>query len=183
MDDTNDEYQKKVKEIFDLLEKIKEDMQKFKELDGRKISLRSLEEKYGEYFVANQLIENGIKIKEKIGRGKEADIVTTTEVRVEVKTSRKTQRFTKAKIGYGWLVKERQWKTQKFDYLVCVAIMDTSIKILAFTYDQVIKYFSERNFRMEAYRTVIRNGKGLDLIDGGLVALISNYALAKERIE
>jgi len=167
-----------VKQCYEKLESARKSLDEFAVQSGTKVSLRNLEARWGEYYIANELVENGIRIAGKIGSTKGPDITTTNEVRIEVKTSRRTPRFKGAKKGYGWVVKSSQWKNKEFDYLVCVAADEMTPKTLAFTYDEVVENFTLCNFVFSSTGEVCRDYRLLDLIDGGEKGLEFNRALA-----
>lgn len=167
-----------VKQCYEKLETARISLHEFAGLSGRRVSLRSLEEKWGEYYIANNLVENGIRIAGKIGSTKGPDITTVGNARIEVKTSRRTPRFKGAKKGYGWVVKDSQWKNKEFDYLVCVAADEEIPKTLAFTYDEVVENFTLCNFIWSSTGQVCRDYRRLDLIDGAEKGLEFNRALA-----
>lgn len=171
-----------VNQCFEKLETARRCLLDFAVQTRTKVSLRHLEEKWGEYYVANELVNSGIRITGKIGSNKGPDITTINDIRVEVKTSRRTPRFKRAKRGYSWAVKETQWKNKEFDYLVCVTADEERPRTLAFTYDEVLENFTLSNFvwRRDANSTgeICRDYRLLDLTDEGEKGLEFNRTLA-----
>jgi hypothetical protein len=167
-----------VKQCYENLESARTSLHEFAVQSGTKVSLRNLEARWGEYYIANELVENGIRIAGKIGSTKGPDITTANDIRIEVKTSRRTPRFKGAKKGYGWVVKGSQWKNKEFDYLVCVTGDEITPKTLAFTYDEVVENFTLCNFVFSSTGEVCRDYRILDLTDGGEKGLEFNRTLA-----
>jgi hypothetical protein len=171
-----------VKQCYEKLETARRALLEFAVQSRTKVSLRHLEEKWGEYYVANELVNSGISISGKIGSNKGPDITTVNQVRIEVKTSRRTPRFKGAKRGYSWAVKSSQWKNREFDYLVCVTADEDRPKTLAFTYDEVVENMTLCNFvwRRDTNSTgdVCRDYRLLDLTDDGEKGLQFNRTLA-----
>ena len=155
-------------------------LREFKELTKRTIPIRHVSEKYGEYLVAQKLLENGFSNVSVQRSG--ADIIVDDK-KIEVKTSRWTPRFKKGKHGYGWVVPERQWKDNYFDFLVCVASDKDSENMLVFTQKEVAKDFSLSNFTWIQSGEKTRNGKRLDIIEGGEEGLEKHFEIAKEAIK
>jgi len=176
-----------VKQCFERLESARRSLREFTQQSGTKVSLRNLEEKWGEYYVATELVNNTISVVGKIGPNRGPDITTINGVRIEVKTSRRVPRFNGARKGYSWLVKERQWKDEEFDYLVCVTADEETPRTLAFTLDQVVKNFTLCSFiyRRDASSSgsACKDYRLLDLIDGGVQGLNINRERALTALE
>jgi hypothetical protein len=176
-----------VKQCYEKLETARKSLLDFAAQTKTKVSLRHLEEKWGEYYVANELVKNGISIAGKIGPNKGSDITAINGVRIEVKTSRRVPRFKGAKKGYSWLVKDRQWKDKEFDYLVCVTADEEQPRTLAFTFGEVVKNFTLCSFifRPDASSSgsLCKDYRLLDLIDGGEKGLEINRERALTVLE
>jgi hypothetical protein len=176
-----------VKQCYEKLESARKSLHEFAVQSGTRVSLRNLEEKWGEYYVADEFVNNGIRIVGKIGPNKGPDITTVNGVRIEVKTSRRVPRFKGGKRGYSWLVKDRQWKDKEFDYLVCVTADEQKPRTLAFTFGEVVKNFTLCSFvyRRDASSSgsVCKDYRLLDLIDGGEEGLNFNRERALTALE
>ena len=122
----------------------------FKQITNKKVSIRGIEDKFGEYLIAYKLICNGFKINKIGGRG--VDIIVEDKlgrvIKIEVKTSRSTKRFNfkGAKKGYAWVVKKSQWVNKEYDFLACVLADKKTKNIIIFTYNESIKCFSHNTF-------------------------------------
>lgn len=173
---------KEILEAYNILESIVSSIRKFKEVTKRKIPIRYISERYGEYFLAKKLLDNGFK--EVIVQKRGPDIIAD-DIRIEVKTSRWTKRFKKGKKGYGWIVPQKQWENDYFDFLVCVASDKTDENMLVFTRDEVVKGFSlSVSFKWEGQADKeMKNVKRLDIIEGGEGGLEKNFEIAREVID
>ena len=52
-----------IQNAFQTLNNVKLNLNRFTELTGKRVALRFFEDKFGEYFVANKLIEHGFTIE------------------------------------------------------------------------------------------------------------------------
>lgn len=101
----------KVKRAHDALNTALLKCVEFKQTTNRRVSVRRIKDRFGEYFIAYKLICNGFKITKQIG-GVRVDIISKDKswqlIKIEFKTSRKTKRFNfkGAKEGYAWVVKK-----------------------------------------------------------------------------
>jgi hypothetical protein len=173
----------RIREAYKVLESIRHGFFDLKNKFDLEVSLADIQKRWGEYYVANELIGAGMKQVWVQKRG--ADIVSQ-QGRVEVKTSRSTQRFKPGgKNGYGWAVKKEQWQAPgQFDYLVCVlADTDSPVKTLAFTRGEVVELFTKATFTRSNTRKREHDAKRLDLIEGGLKAFEANQKTAKKALK
>jgi hypothetical protein len=176
-----------IRQCYEKLENARKSLIQFGALSHKRVSLRHLEERWGEYYVANELISNGIGVTGPIGSNKGPDITTIRNVRIEVKTSRRVHRFDRAKMGYSWIVKDTQWKNKEFDYLVCVTADEIEPKTLAFTHDEVVNNFTLCSFvwrrNAKSSGNPCKDYRLLDLIDGGEEGLRLNRERALTALE
>jgi len=133
---------------------------------SRKVPLRDVEPRWGEYFVANKILRAGFEVL-RIQSTKGTDILTN-HGGVEVKTSRNTQRFKPdGKKGYGWSIKKKQWRDKRFKFLVCVLADEDPVRTLAFTRNEVVNRFSKGSFRRSDSREREEDSRILDFMKGG----------------
>ncbi len=161
--------QENVKSAYDALNTALLKCAEFKQITNKKVSIRGIEDKFGEYLIAYKLICSDFKIN-KIG-GKGVDIIAEDKsgkvIKIEVKTSRSTKRFNfkGAKKGYAWVVKKNQWEDKEYDFLACVLADKQTKNILIFTYDESIKCFSHNTFEYSNTHQKCENCLRLDLSD------------------
>ena len=169
---------------FDKLKTALDSCSEFEKITGKKAGIRGFEDRFGEYLIASRLIDSGFSIK-KLG-GKGVDIIADNrlgrELKIEVKTSRKTPRFGGGKKGYGWVVKKSQWKNKEYDYLACVLADKDSDNTLIFTYKDTIKYFTKCSFTRSNTGKREKDSLRLDLCESES-DLLYNLRKARESVE
>ena len=104
---------------------------------------RKLVGEIGEFYALQKLEQFGLKPNHKGGHGGYDIYLEKINKRIEVRTSLlKNEVFPKGINFYGWRVENRnQKKSEKFDYLVCIALDDNFIKpkFYVFTYQQAFE--------------------------------------------
>jgi hypothetical protein len=178
--------EKEIKTRFKVLAKINNLFRKYNSMKGvRKISTTDFESHYGEYLVASKLLNEGFEVRVENKKGYDIKVEKPTEARIEVKTSRLQKRIPKGKhMGWGWVVKKSQWDPPGFDYLVCIACDWQPGKdgFLAFSYDEVIKYFSKGSWEYQKFQRKVKDYLRLGLYKGGLKAFNEDLQVLKAKI-
>ena len=176
-----------IKKGYNCLDLARKSCFDFYKITKKHVSIRGIEDRFGEYLIANKLVTNGLKIKKISGRG--VDIITDSNIKIEVKTSRLTKRFNfkGAKKGYSWVVKNKQWTNKEYDYLACVLADKEEDNILVFTYEESIRNFSHCSFVRSDTKTKEENCLCLDLTEGDDKNRFQNWEnnlrIAREKIE
>ncbi len=172
-----------ISQRYELLSKIHELYKSYNSLDGvKQISITDFESHYGELLVAKKIIDAGFSIE---SLNKEGCDIKVNGKRIEVKTSRLQKRVSKSKKkGYGWVVKEAQWKEKKFNMLVCIALNfdENGHRIFTLTYDEVLKFFSKCAWTYEKYNKNVKNWLRLDLFPDGVEALMEDDEIKRKTI-
>jgi len=179
--------EKEIKTRFEVLEEINNLFRKYNSMKGvRKISTTDFESHYGEYLVALKLLNEGFEVKVENKKGYDIKVEKPTEARIEVKTSRLQKRIPEGKhVGWGWVVKKSQWDPPGFDYLVCIACdwQPGKDNFLAFSYDEVKKYFSKGSWQYRKFQRKVKDYLRLSLYKGGLKAFNEDLKVLKAKIK
>ena len=147
----------------------------------KKIPLTFFESHYSEYMIAQKLIDEGFTIQGMYGKGYD---IKCCEKKIEVKSGR-LQKTGMKHYSWGWVVKEKQWKTlNHFDYLVCVALEYDKDRdgILVFTHESTKSKFTKGNWRYLNFNKLVKNYLRLNLAKDGYNAFMENIEVMKRKI-
>jgi hypothetical protein len=176
-------WNEKARERYPILKGIYERYRKYNSLKGvSKIPITYFESHYSEYMIAQKLIDEGFTIKGMYGKGYD---IKCNNKKIEVKSAR-LQKTGMKHNSWGWVVKEKQWKTpDHFDYLVCVALEYKKDQngILVFSYEDVKNNFTNSDWRYLKFNTRVKNYLRLNLTKQGYDAFEENIKVMKEKIE